>query len=155
MRERQAYQNRLDNLFRQIASLSGDTFLQASLVKFACVLVCGFIEVSLREILQEYTRKRASAEVGKYVSRQLEWFQNPKMELILQLVGAFSLDWRMNLEGETQGKLKLQVDSLVNDRNQIAHGRDVRLSYAELNEYYRSALEVIKLVERQCGADQF
>ena len=152
MRERQAYRNRLDSLFRQISNLSDDIYLQSNLVKLACVLVCGFIEVSLRDILQEYTRTRASAEVGKYVSRQLERFRNPNMEPILQLVGAFSPDWRMSMESESQGKLKLQVDSLVNDRNQIAHGRDVRLSYAELQEYYQSALDVIELVEKQCGA---
>ena len=151
MRERQAYRNRLDRLIRQTPALSDDLYLRANLEKFACVLVCGYIEVSIREILQEYTRTRASVEVGKYVNSQLEWFRNPNMERILQLVGAFSEEWRESLESETQGRIKLQVDSLVNHRNQIAHGRDVRISHTKLKEYYQSAQAVVELVEERCG----
>lgn len=151
MRERQAYRNRLDSLFRQISLLTDDFYVQSNLVKFACVLVCGYMEISLRDILQEYTQTRSSAEVGKYVGRQLERFRNPKMEVILQLVGAFSQDWANSVEGRTRGRLKDHVDSLVNDRNLIAHGRDVRLSYVQLQGYYASALEVIQLVEEQCA----
>ena len=153
MRERQAYRDRLDSLFRHIPTLADDPYLQSNLVKFACVLVCGYIEVSLRDILQEYTRTRASVEVGKYVSRQLERTRNPKMEIILQLVGAFSQDWDNNIRDQTRGRLKDHVDSLINDRNQIAHGKDVGLSFIQLQEYYQSALSVIALIERQCSTE--
>ena len=152
MRERQSYRNRLDNLISQIPTLSSDLYLQSNLVKFACVLVCGYVEVSLRDVLQEYTRKRASVEVGKYANRQLERIRNPKMEVILELMGAFSQDWKKSMESETQGRLKLHVDSLVNDRNLIAHGKDVGLSYVQLQGYYRSALAVIELIEKHCNA---
>ena len=153
MRERQAYRDRLDSLLRQIPAPTENLFLHTSLIKFACVLVCGYIEVSLRDILQEYTRRRASSEVSNYVNRRLERFQNPKMETVIQLVGAFSQDWANNLKAETKDQLKDHIDSLVANRNLIAHGKDVGLSHVRLNEYYQSALRVIEVVEEQCAAD--
>ena len=151
MRERQTYRDRLDSLFRQIPAPTDNLYLHSHLVKFACVLVCGYIEVSLRDILQEYTQTRASNEVSSYVTRQLERFQNPKMEGIIQLVGAFSQDWADSLRTETRDQLKDHIDSLVANRNQIAHGKDVGLSHVRLNEYYQSALRVIEIVEEQCA----
>ncbi len=76
------------------------------------------------------------------------------MEGILQFVGAFSKDWAESIKSSTQGEIKDQVDSLVANRNRIAHGRDVGLSHFRLREYYRSALRVIELVEKQCGTNQ-
>lgn len=154
MRERQAYRNRLEDLFDQISKLTDNVALQSHLVRFACVLVCGYVEVSLRDILQEYTRARTSREVGRYVGRQLGRFRNPRMEGILHLVGGFSQDWAENIRTETQGRLKDHVDSLVANRNQIAHGENVGLSYTQLQGYYQSALTVIELVEKQCGTNQ-
>ena len=155
MREREAYQNRLDDLFAQIPTLVDNRDLQSHLVKFACVLVCGYIEVALRDILQEYTLANASSgEVRRYVDKQLERSPNPSMGAILGLMRAFSEDWANNLSNETRGKLQRHVDSLVANRNQIAHGKNesVVLSYAELKEYYQSALTVIELVEKQCDS---
>ena len=153
MREREVYQNRLDDLFAQIPTLADKRDLQSHLVKFTCVLVCGYVEVALRDILQEYTRASASSEeVRRYVDKQLERSPNPSMGAILGLMRAFSEDWAQNLSNETKGKLQRHVDSLAANRNQIAHGKNenVVLSYAELKDYYRSALTVIKLIEMQC-----
>ena len=150
MRERQAYRDRLDSLFRQIPATSNNPFLHSHLVKFACVLVCGYVEVSLRDILQEYTRTKASVEVSNYVSKRLNRFQNPRMGVVIELVEAFSRDWADSLRTETKDRLKDQIDSLVASRNQIAHGKDVGLSLVRLEEYYRSAQKVIELVEKQC-----
>lgn len=152
MRERQAYRNRLDSLIGQIPNLTDASGLQSHLVKFACVLVCGYIEVSLRDILQEYTHTRASENIRQFVNKQLGRSRNPNMEGIVQLVGAFSQDWAEDMRIKTQGRLKDHVDSLVANRNQIAHGESVGLSYVQLEGYYRSALAVIELVEKQCEA---
>ena len=80
----------------------------------------------------------------------MERFQNPKMETVIQLVGAFSQDWADNLKTETRDQLKDHIDSLVANRNQIAHGKDVGLSHVRLNDYYQSAVKVIELIEEQC-----
>ena len=154
MRERQAYRHRLDSLFEQIPDLTENHALQSQLVKFACILVCGYVEVALRDILQEYTSSNtASNELQRFVDEQLKRSPNPNMGAILGLVRTFSKDWAEDLRIMTQGRIREHVNSLVYNRNQIAHGQNenVVLSYSELREYYLSAQALVDLIEKQCG----
>ena len=121
---------RLDNLFKKITAFSTDTDLQSHWARYLCILVSGFLETSVRIIYREYARKKATPQVANFVEGKLEDFQNPKMEKILQLTGLFSKEWANELRLETEGELKDAVDSIANNRNQIAHGGSVGISYS-------------------------
>lgn len=142
---------RLDNLFKKITAFSTDTDLQSHWARYLCILVSGFLETSVRIIYREYARKKATPQVANFVEGKLEDFQNPKMEKILQLTGLFSKEWANELRLETEGELKDAVDSIANNRNQIAHGGSVGISYSQIKSYYDRAIEVIELIENQCS----
>lgn len=142
---------RLDNLFKKITAFSTDTDLQSHWARYLCILVSGFLETSVRIIYREYARKKATPQVANFVEGKLEDFQNPKMEKILQLTGLFSKEWANELRLETEGELKDAVDSIANNRNQIAHGGSVGISHSQIKSYYDRAIEVIELIENQCS----
>lgn len=142
---------RLDNLFKKITAFSTDTDLQSHWARYLCILVSGFLETSVRIIYREYAKKKATPQVANFVEGKLEDFQNPKMEKILQLTGLFSKEWANELRLETEGELKDAVDSIANNRNQIAHGGSVGISYSQIKSYYDRAIEVIELIENQCS----
>ena len=135
---------RLDNLFKKITAFSTDTDLQSHWARYLCILVSGFLETSVRIIYREYAKSKATPQVANFV-------QNPKMEKILQLTGLFSKEWANELRLETEGELKDAVDSIANNRNQIAHGGSVGISYSQIKSYYDRAIEVIELIENQCS----
>jgi len=131
------YQQRLDALFEKVEDIS-DIELQSHWARYLCILVSGYLETSVRTIYGEYTSKRADKNVANYVSSRLGSFQSPKMGNILELTRAFSLQWAEELENATEGELKESVDSIVANRHNIAHGRDVGISYAQFANIIRT-----------------
>jgi hypothetical protein len=145
------YKNRLDSLFTEVSSFSTSIELQSHWARYLCVLVSGFIEVSVRAVYTQYAKSASSENVTHFVAGQLNDFRNPKMERILQLTRSFNAKWADDLELATEGELKDAVDSVVANRNQITHGQQVGLSYARLKEYYQRIIRVVELIEKQCN----
>ena len=146
------YRQRLDQLFARIAGLSGDLELQSHWSRYLCVLASGFLEVSVRAIYIDYGKTKATPYVANFVERQLNDFQNPKMEKILELAKSFNPAWEAELRIATEGELKDSVDSIVTNRNRIAHGEDVGITYSRIHSYYQKAQKVVELVSKQCNA---
>jgi hypothetical protein len=146
------YKQRLDNLFQQISAFSGNIELQSQWARYLCILVSGFVETSICAIYGEFARKTASPYVANFVKCELDSFQNPKMGKILDLARAFNPLWADELATATEGELKDAVDSIVANRNQIAHGRDVGITYIRMKNYYERAIKVVDLVEKICGS---
>lgn len=115
------------------------------------MLTSGLIEVSVTEALAEYSRVRTETRVRAYVNQQLDWFQNPKMAKIIGLVASFDPAWARDLETKTAGELKDAVDSIVANRNRIAHGEHVGLSFYQLQAYFRSVCRVLDMIDALCG----
>ncbi len=145
------YKQRLDNLFGQISAFSGNLELQSQWARYLCVLVSGFLETSIRSIYGEFARRTASPYVANFVKCELGSFQNPKMGKILDLTRAFNPQWANQLEAATEGQLKDAVDSVVANRIQIAHGRDVGITYARIKGYYEDVIQVVDLIEGMCS----
>ncbi len=149
MRNAQVAQDkqRLDSLFKRIKDFAGDTELQAYWAQFLCVLTSGFIENSVRNLYSEYARTKSSPYVANYVSHELQSFRNAKSEKIIQLTGIFSPEWRVALEDYMEDRRKAAIDSIVSNRNQIAHGRPVGITFARIREYYENSVEVIVFID--------
>lgn len=152
MRNREANQHkdRLDDLFKQVSEVS-DINLQGHWARYLCVLVSGFIEVSIRAILTEYAKSRADTSVANYVIRDLHRFRNPNMERILQTLGAFNPAWSDNVRARTEAEyeLKAAIDTIIANRNGIAHGENVGITYTTIRNHYRNAVSVIEIIEEQ------
>ena len=54
------------------------------------------------------------------------------------------------LEAYTEGGIKAAVNSIVTNRNKIAHGEDVSLGLAGLKDYYKSAKKLVERLEQMC-----
>lgn len=150
MRNRRIAQakDRLDHLFDQSKQIE-DAELLGHWARYLCVLVSGFIETSIQTILLEYVDNKAAPEIRYFVSQQVKDFQNAKMNKILDLIRDFSPTIAMNVETATEGKLKDAVDSIVQNRHQIAHGQNMGISLVTVKGYYESVVKAIEIIESQ------
>ena len=144
--------DRLDGLFNKVNEFAGDLELQSHWARYLCVRVSGFIEISVRAILVEYAKNRSDRSIANYVERQLNRFQNPNMERLVQLLRSFNPAWADELKDATKGEPKDAIDSIRANRNRIAHGENANITYATISQYYQNVLTVIDLIEKQCGA---
>ncbi|MCG8348560.1 MAG: MAE_28990/MAE_18760 family HEPN-like nuclease, partial [Chloroflexales bacterium] len=149
-RELQRQRDQLDNLFKKVSGLQGDLELQAHFARYLCILVSGFLENAIITIYSTYAHDKAAPNVANYVETQLGRSQNPNMERILQVSGAFNPQWRSDIENNLPGEVKDSVNSIVNTRNQIAHGESTGITYITIKNYYDNALKLIDFLRRQC-----
>ena len=119
--------------------------------RYSCVLVSGFIEVSVRSIYTDFSRRKAIPQVADYVDAKLSNLRNVHMSKLLDLTRSFSPTWEVALKAATEGELADAVDSVVNLRNQIAHGVSTGTSFQNMKDYYKCVLKVIELLEIQCA----
>ncbi len=132
-------QQRIDNLESTAKSdpVKSDAELQSQLARFLCVLTSGLIEQALILTLAEYSQRRSHPTVARYVSANVSKIRNAKFEDILIILGNFSPKWREHFEETTSAEVKDAINSIVNNRNQIAHGGQTGISPVHYTEYYR------------------
>ena len=143
-------QQRIDHIFELMGNSLQGAEIQAHGARYLCVLVSGYLEITIRTIYRTYGEACANPNVARYVARQLNGFQNPRMEPIVQLAGSFNAEWGEQLKAATDGEIKDAVDSLIDLRNSIAHGRDVDVTYARVRDYYERARRLVNLIQQQC-----
>jgi hypothetical protein len=146
--ERRLLEERIERLLKLIPNLEDDE-LRAELTKHLCVLTAGFLEVTCRDILSKYASKRCSSEISRFVGSVLSGFRNPKVGKIQELLSEFDATkaerWMRSLSDEEADA----VDSIVNNRHQIAHGRSIGLSFSVFERYRFHAAKAVAAIERE------
>ncbi len=140
---------KLDGLFEHIRNVSEEPEVRSHWAKYLCILVSGFVETSIRGIYEQYAADKSSPKIANYVGNRLKGFQNPRMDKILDLCGAFSPEWKGELANAPE-EAKSAMNSIVANRNRIAHGEDVGLTYGMIYDYYQNAKKIIDMIETQC-----
>lgn len=146
------HKKRLDNLFDKVSKID-DIEMQAEWAKYLCVLTSGYIENSVRIILSDFANDRSHDFVSNYVSNQLRYFNNPKAGKIEKATRGFSPKWSDHISAKMEGEIKESLNSIVVFRHQIAHGRDVNLSFVRMKNLYLQAAHVIDILYDLCDDD--
>src|SRR5436305_8485523 len=125
-----AHMQRLDEVFKQIKLLPAEPEIHSHWAKYLCVLVSGFIETSVSAIFIEYSKKKAVPHLVNYIQGQLLGLQNMKMPKIFALARSFNPIWADELEAILTEEHKDAVNSIVDNRNKIAHGEYSGVTFA-------------------------
>jgi hypothetical protein len=142
---------RLDATFQRASGIGGDAELLSDFSRYLCVLVSGFLEQSIIELVLEHVRQRSQPSVQRYVDTRLRRrFANANAQRILDLLGSFDPAWRTDLEAFLVDEYKDAVDSVIALRNNISHGRFVGLTMARVREYYERVGAVVDHVADLC-----
>lgn len=141
----------LEQLFQRTAAASdSDIELQAHWAKYLCVLSAGFLENALSELFAEFVKSAASEHVANYAVRTLSRISNPKAEKFFQTARAFKHSWGDDLQHfmDENGR-KEAINSIMDQRHKIAHGKNSDISIVRLRGYLDRAVEVLNFIEQQ------
>jgi len=141
---------RLDQVFSLVAILPKDEEVLSHWARYLCVLTSGFLENSLRTLLQFYTEKHANKTVADFVLSEVKHITNLNEDKIVQLLGSFSTTWRDTFLSLRSPEQKDAIDSVVANRHLIAHGKQVGISFVQIKEYYGSISKVVKILDEEC-----
>ena len=112
---------------------------KARLAELMTIWASAYLEASCREIMMRYAKKRAAPAVASYVIHHLNRFHNPKAEKILMLVRIFDDNIAENLSVFSHGRIKDSINSIVDNRHRIAHGRATGIKMAQIVQYFDDA----------------
>lgn len=144
-----SYKNSLDNLFSKVASFSSDLELSSHWARYLCVLVYGFIEVSMREILFDYAKNKSAPQVANFVRFRVRGVRNWNIGKVFETIGVFDSTLRTNVEDAVDQEHRDAFNSVVSNRHKITHGVSVGVSFSRIQEYYGKVVKVIEIIEQK------
>lgn len=130
---------------------SGSFEVQAHWARYICVVMSGYIEDCVKELLRGYTNQRSPTIVFNYVSTQLKYFQNADTDSINRLISSFDKEWSTSFTSFLTEEHKAAVNSVIGNRHRIAHGLDVDVTISQLSQWYPKVNEVIDHLIQLCG----
>jgi hypothetical protein len=133
------------------ADPSGSLEVQSHWARYTCVVISGYIENSVREILKAYTEERCPTQILNYTASQLKFFQSGTAENIIKLVSSFDKSWETDLTAFLDEERRAAVNSVIGNRHRIAHGLDVGVTVHQLAEWYPKVNEVIDCLVGICA----
>lgn len=129
---------------------TGSLEVQSHWARYTCIVIYGYIEDSIREILKSYSGERCPRELLNFISNQLAGFQSANVENILRLAASFDKSWESALIHNIDDERRAAVNSIVGNRHRIAHGLDVSVTIHQLAEWYPKVNEVIDSLVTLC-----
>ncbi|MGD0663758.1 MAG: HEPN domain-containing protein [Syntrophorhabdales bacterium] len=141
---------RLDATFQRASGTQGDPELLSDFAKYLCVLVSGFLEQAVIELLLEHVRTHSHSSVLRHVEQRLRRFTSANRERIIQLLRSFDPEWGKDLETYLVDEYKDAVDGVVALRHAVAHGRSVTITMARVFEYYGRIKQVVEHIAGLC-----
>jgi hypothetical protein len=136
---------------KKLAATGADLETQSDFARYLCVLVSGFLEKAVTELVLEHSRRSGGPTLQRFVEMNTQKFTNAKAEKLKTILGSFSSDWRAKLDVILVDESKAAVDSVIGLRHQIAHGGSAGVTYSRISEYYKRIQFVVDQIADICA----
>ena len=134
--------SRLDNIFSIVDRITEDE-LKSHFARDLCILTSGYIEESVKIILESYATNNSAPNIVNYVTSTSKNLTKLNSEKIEQLLGKFNPKLTSDFINSITDEETDALDSIVANRNNIAHGRNVGISYSRAKNGYKNAKSIL------------
>lgn len=121
------------------------------LQRYAIIKACGTVEAVVKNMIADCVDAGAIPEVQSYISVKVrDSSTNPSTGNISNLLGEFSSRvWKVNFDKKVKehGTEKVSLNSLVQLRNDFAHGQSPNTTINTIIRYFNDSRVIITLVE--------
>jgi len=140
----------IDSTIIDIDKLSGSNYiLDNYLSKFLVVYICGIYEEAIENIIIEFTNKNTKRlEISNYVGNSIDKsFRNPDFDKILSIIKFFKNPlWETSIKA-LKPSAGLAIDSIVSNKNSLAHGQGVTTTLNDIKNYYADSRPLIEKID--------
>lgn len=123
------------------------------LAKYAVIRACGVVEVSFKALIADFCNKRSKKQVKRYIALRITRSSaNPSHGKIVEMLNQFDENWKnafkANLGADpARAHLLDSLQSLVDARNEFAHGGSPTLSINDVIRHFDHARQVLEHVD--------
>jgi hypothetical protein len=129
--------------FSAIAGAAVESELLSHYSRYLCVLVSGYFEQSVKELVVQYCRARSPRQIVRYVNGQISLLRNINKEKLKNLIESLDPDWWQELAARRESELEA-LDSVATVRNAISHGQDTGITMITVKQYYAQIDELLR-----------
>ena len=135
-KELDSMEKKLNDLFSKVSTIV-EIEMQSHWSRYLCVLVSGYIEKAFRIIVEDHVKKRAPKEISDYISTDMGNKNTINIEKIRRVLDQFRKNLSTELDLLLTPQEILAINSVVVNRNSIAHGGLTNdLTYSRISNYY-------------------
>jgi hypothetical protein len=109
--------------------------LQTELARFACVLLSGFIENRVEEILSDFIERKGSHSIVRRAAERRARIQAPDFMKIKSRIEEYSPEWEKRMKLDILPEQTSAIDAVVGIRNSVAHGGNASITWQNLDDY--------------------
>ncbi len=150
MPEHEKIAQRIDVIYKMLGDFSPDqTFLIAQLANYTCILLSAYIERAVVGLINDYCAKRGAPTVAAFVASQIGRFQNPSSDKVERLLVGFGEPISARVRTLLTEEVRSAVDSVVSNRNNLAHGRNATVTFSMLKTWDSKIRALILDLETQ------
>ena len=118
------------------------------LVSYSVIKSCGTIEIVFKDIIYNHLIKNANQEAIAYFSKNVkESSSNPKIDNICSLLKQINVNWNTSFKSKATDIDKQSLNSLVELRNQLAHGNSITSSIDDVITYFTCGCNILQVLD--------
>jgi hypothetical protein len=146
-------QTELTDVSAEIAKLGIMSNVVPFLTKYALIRACGTLEQAYKAIVADYCSKSCSVQLERFLNRKVrESSANPSLGKIYELVKDFDDTWLKSLKSALkshpdQSTIQTSISSLVDSRNEFAHGGNPKVSIGDVQSYFLEARKMVEMMD--------
>lgn len=139
----------IDLLFGYFDLAETDEYFKSHIAKYLTVIISGIYEDLIKRGIDSYlVDTNAEVEIRNYVGTSVSvGFRNPDSQNLKSLLKKFSPDWSDRIREVDSTSLDA-IDSIVNNKNLIAHGANCEITYDAIKEYYKNSKVVLIEIDK-------
>lgn len=141
-----SYISKLDNLFVLAESIEDDE-VKGHFAKYLCVKLSGLLEVFFKAKIADLVDKKSPKPVAHYVNSQFKTFTNIDTRKIVKSLNQFSSEWEEEFNNGINEEQSSAINSVISNRNSIAHGNNSGISLKDVKYYYEKTKEVLGILD--------
>lgn len=131
-----------------LRALNSSSELAADLSKFVCIRICGYLEQGIASMARAHCEARSDPLTARFAGSWLSKGQNPKRGTLIEFARRFDHSWGDEFIDvldaiDPAGTL----DSLVQTRNDIAHGLSTGIGHDTLVRYFGLVVDIVEWFE--------
>ncbi|WCL51471.1 HEPN domain-containing protein [Leptospira sp. GIMC2001] len=142
-----SFTSRIDKIIASINNKEFDEEILSHWSRYICILVSGYIEESIKNIVYEYVENKSSPILSNYINNSISKVTNLNCEKIEKILNGFNKVWAEDFKEKVKEEKKTAIDSIVATRNQIAHGKNVSITFPRVKTYYEDVKKSIKIIK--------
>lgn len=151
------YKTRINTLIESYVQEDSSPESQSHNAKYLAVLVSGYLEQAIKEILLDYASRGSRNQISRYIEKSWPRSKNMNDENIKVILGWFNSKWseEFTVWLSKEENRKGDINSIVEWRNNIAHGQEAKtngVTLVSVRTKFVTVRELVSLIDNMVSS---